>query len=73
MSVPHETVEKLQSYAFRPTGKRKDYKYEETSEGRCNYSSASERRFFHFRSVFSLEMAVSFSSFQVLRQMKTFC
>ena len=47
-SVPQETVEKLQSYAFRSTGKRKDYKSEGTSEGKCYYSSTSSRRLFHF-------------------------
>jgi hypothetical protein len=47
MSVPQETVDKMQSYAFRPTGKRKDYKSEETSEGRRNYPSTPRRRFFH--------------------------
>ena len=45
MSVPQETVEKLQSYAFRSTGKRKDYKSEGTSEGRCYYSNTSRRPF----------------------------
>lgn len=45
MSVPQETVEKWQSYAFRPTGKRKDYKSEETSEGKCNCSSILRRQF----------------------------
>jgi len=47
MYVPQETVEALQSYAFRPTGKRKDYKSEETSEGKCNSSNILRRRFFH--------------------------
>ena len=67
LSVPQETVEKLQSYAFRPTGKRKGYKSEGTSEGRCNCSNTSRRRFFHFESV---SITRNSRAFQAMRQNK---
>ena len=70
MTVPQETVEKLQSYAFRPTGKRKGYKSEGTSEGRWDCSSTSGRRFFHFRSVSIIRNG---RAFRAIRQIKNYC
>ena len=67
MSVPQETVEKLQSYAFRPTGKRKGYKSEGISEGRCNCSNTSRRRFFRFGSA---SITRNSRAFQAMRQNK---
>lgn len=73
LSVPQETVEKVQSYAFRPTGKRKDYKPEGTSEGRCSHTDASQRYSSTSETRLSLVMIVPFPSFQALAQMKTCC
>ena len=70
MSVNQETIEKLQSYAFRPTGKSKRYKSERTSEGRCNCSSTSRRRFFHFGSV---SITRDGRAFRAIRQIKSYC
>ena len=69
MTVPQETVEKLHSYAFRPTGKRKGYKSEGTSEGRCNCSSISKRQFFHSGSA---SITRNGRAFRAIRQIKIY-
>ena len=68
--VSQETVERSQSYAFRPTGKRKRYKSKGTSEGRCNCSNTSRRRFFHLGSA---SITRNGRAFRAIRQIKNYC